>query len=299
MDLDVIIPVKDRPTVEQCVATLLKESDRTPNFKLRQILLCDGGSTNADCCAQLTKVSQQSQVNILQCPHKGFNKGWLLNQGLLAATELLILISDVDIVWTTKTLIELSQAAAQNPYTFYHIQSVQESQFQNIAVQRSRYAYCITQSLTEKRVEIYADMTQAQVRPGYGLLCAHRELLEQVGGYRHDFAGWGWEDQDLLMRSQLLGYAIRALGTVTHLSHPDTHRNQFSQQCPQQSRDRNIRRCLDGLAQGKLWGDLRATSTAERTYAGKISIHYPPQLHHAAYPDHPLPRSSCSSNESA
>ncbi|MEM8638466.1 MAG: glycosyltransferase family 2 protein [Cyanobacteria bacterium P01_G01_bin.54] len=292
MELDVIIPVKDRATIAPCVTTLMQSFASTPMIRLGQILICDGGSQTLDCRAQLQRIRQWPSIKILPCPHAGFNKGWLLNQGLRAATAPLVLISDVDILWNGPTLAALSRAAYQTPDCFYSIQAVEESDPQTIARQRLRYSYHLSETAQGQRIEIYAEMELTPQRPGYGLLCAQRQLFERVGGYRHDFQGWGWEDQDLLIRSQLLGYTVQTIGTVIHLSHDDPQRNQFmARQSPQQSRDRNILRCLAGLAQGKLRGDLSPNSATESAYSKPISIHYPASLDYAADPDHPLPRS--------
>ena len=254
--LDIIIPVKDRGTVLRCVSTLLEQIEAAQGIGLGKILLCDGGSEEASCQQQLHQVSRFQAVEILQRPHPGFNKGWLLNQALAATTASVILISDVDILWPGETLKLLGTAAARRSDCFFCVQSVKETQANTVAVQRPRYTYRVTRSQTESRVEVYTELPTIDRRPGYGLLCGQRALFQRVGGYRHCFQGWGWEDRDLLLRSQLLGVDVAELGTVTHLSHGDDRRNAFTpDSTPQQSRDRNIRRCLQGLAQGKLLGD--------------------------------------------
>jgi glycosyltransferase involved in cell wall biosynthesis len=260
--LDIVIPVKERVTVERCVSTLIAQMVQAKGLKLGRILLCDGGSHTVACCKQLAKVSQWPAVEVLSFAHKGFNKAWLLNQGLQAASAPIVIISDVDILWPAETLEAMAAAAAVHPSTLYHVQDVQESEPGNVATQRSRYAYRLTQmadktSVEVCRAELSVDAQPQDLRPGCGLVCARRSLFQQLGGYRHCFQGWGWEDQDLLMRAQLLGYPVLPLGTVTHLSHGDSARNAFAGQlAPQESRDRNIRLCLAGLASGKLRGDL-------------------------------------------
>ncbi|MGB0561356.1 MAG: glycosyltransferase family 2 protein [Spirulinaceae cyanobacterium] len=286
MHLDVIIPVKDRATLAPCVTTLVQSLSAIQMGG--RIWVCDGGSQTQDCQAQLQEIQQWPQVKILPCPQPGFNKGWLLNQGLRAAIAPWVLISDVDILWSAATLGALGDAACQTPQGFYHIQTVQEAEPQTIALQRPRYGYHLSQTPRGPRVEIRAETDVTSARPGYGLLCAQRQLFEQVGGYRHDFQGWGWEDQDLLLRSQLLGYPVKTQGEVIHLSHNDEQRNQFTTaQNPQQSRDRNILRCLAGLAQGRLRGDLHPNPGAAATVSQPIQIDYPPALqetlHH--FPD--------------
>lgn len=301
--LDIIIPIKDRSTVLRCVSTLFTQVARCEEICLGQILLCDGGSQFADCQSQLQQVSRLPQVKILACPHADFNKGWLMNQGLAAATAPLILISDVDILWDETVLSRMGIAAANNPECLYSVESVQESEPGSVAPQRPRYTYCLEQTPTGRAVKVYFSQPLATLhRPGCGLLCGQRSLFQQVGGYRHCFQGWGWEDQDLLIRTQLLGARIAELGTVMHLSHGDDQRNLENRQyTPAQSRDHNILRSLQRIAQGRLLGDLsqfdpEAFERASQPSRCAISVHYPSTLAHETYPNYALPESPTSSH---
>lgn len=260
--VDIVIPVKDRATVLCCIDSLLSQMRLVKGFKVGRILLCEGGSSQQNCLEQLREVARLPGVEILNCAHEGFNKGWLLNQGIQAATAPIVLISDVDIVWNAAALNELCKAAYSSTH-FYYVQHVQESEVNTAAVERSRYAYKIVQTPSTPIVEIYNAPADSAYRPGYGLICLQKDLLRKVGGYRHCFRGWGWEDQDLLMRAQLLGYAVEARAQVMHLSHGDTDRNRFDGwRAPQESRDRNILLCLNELATGRLLGDLAPPSSA-------------------------------------
>ena len=95
-------------------------------------------------------------------------------------------------------------------------------------------------------------------RPGCGLLCTRKQTLLSLGGYKESFTGWGWEDQDLLIRATLFGIKICAAGNVIHLSHSDAARNQHHQHLPPtQTRDLNITSCFQSLQKGDIFGDLR------------------------------------------
>jgi glycosyltransferase involved in cell wall biosynthesis len=272
MKIDVIIPIKNRTTLSDCVAELIVAIDRASDIELGTIWICDGGSSDPICQQQRQQVAQLPCVTVLDRPHSDFNKGWLLNQGIAAATAPILLISDVDILWNDLAIMALANAAAQNSQQFYCIQSVQESTPNNLAIDRPRYTYRIDRS--NATVEVYPAPPPGSQRPGYGLLCGGRSLFQSIGGYRHDFRGWGWEDQDLLIRAQLLGYGVSELGEVIHQSHDDADRNSFEACTPQASRDRNIRICLAGLAEGRLMGDL-----IPGTLPGKpIQVLYPSEL---------------------
>jgi glycosyltransferase involved in cell wall biosynthesis len=272
--LDVIIPIKDRTTLSDCVAELIAAIDGASDIELGHLIVCDGGSSDDACQRQLRAVVQYPSVMRLDRAHPGFNKGWLLNQGIAAATAPILLISDVDILWNATTVEALAHAAAQHPEQLYCIQSVQESSPKNVAIARPRYTYCLDRA--NATVEVYPAPPPGLQRPGYGLLGGSRSLFQAIGGYRHDFCGWGWEDQDLLIRAQLLGYDVSAIGQVIHQSHGDADRNSFAACTPQQSRDRNIRICLAGLAEGRLLGDL--APGVEPAPTMPIHVIYPPEL---------------------
>ncbi len=270
--LDVIIPIKDRTTLLDCVSTLIAAIKGVNQVELGQLIVCDGGSTHAYCQRQLLQVTELPGVTVLDRPHDRFNKGWLLNQGIAMATAPILLISDVDIRWNTLAISDLVDAAAANPTQLHCVQSVQESTPANVAIARPRYTYRIDRA--NATVAVYPAPPPGTQRPGYGLLCGGRSIFQAIGGYRHDFWGWGWEDQDLLMRAQLLGYGLTELGQVMHQSHSDADRNSFAACTPQTSRDQNIRICLAGLAAGRLIGDL----DPEAPRQSPIHVLYPPEL---------------------
>jgi glycosyltransferase involved in cell wall biosynthesis len=271
LTFDVVIPIKDRATLQQCVESL---NQATVNLPLHQILTCDGGSQQLECLQQMQNIQQYEWVQRLDRPHEGFNKGWLINQGILASTADIILISDVDIIWNEVAVSALVNAVSEHQKQIACVRSVVESVAQNVALTRSRYAYRINPSAFQ--LEIYHDFSQPLERPGCGLLCARRSQLLELGGYREDFQGWGWEDQDLLIRAQLLGDSIQTCGEVIHLSHDDRQRNAYSpNESPQQSRDRNIQKCLARLAIGHFWGDLIGEVMPR---LNPIEIVYPPEL---------------------
>lgn len=302
INLDIILPIKNRDTLLMVAKTIVREMAATQHSTLGQLLVCDGGSTEVTCLQQIETISEWERVNVLNCApspfNAGFNKSWLMNQGLAAATGEVVLISDVDIVWDTAVLEALALAAANHSQRIYSVMNVKESDPTAVAVRRQRYTYRIEKresgsgerdkEETETLVEICATSVGGETRPGCGIVCARRQVFERVGGYKACFAGWGWEDQDFLIRAQLLGYRVAALGEVTHLSHGDERRHRIVEsgvaESIEESRNRNIMRCLAGLAKGELLGDLTrenvVVSDAQREHAGarNISVHYPPEL---------------------
>lgn len=251
IELEAIVPVKDRAEVEQCVQSLLSINS------IDKITICDGGSTDAQCIASLQKLTRKcDRISILNFLTTGFNKSSLLNHAIAKSSRELLLISDADIIWNEEAIKQLKSKVASN--TICYVQDVEESQTQSVAVKRDRYTYNIQIADNTASIEIVPWLLHSgDLRPGCGLICTTRSTLVSIGGYKEIFTGWGWEDQDLLIRARLLGIKIASDGKVIHLSHDDTKRNRYCNIQPSQTRDRNIIDCLSSLSQGALLGDLQ------------------------------------------
>ncbi|MEO0826301.1 MAG: glycosyltransferase [Cyanobacteria bacterium J06639_16] len=271
--VDVIIPLKDRRTVVSCVTQLLALKGA-----IDTIWLCDGGSSDAELLADLERLKGQPKVRVLPSPMisgkvpqkglcqpweaiAGFNKATLINRGIAQANAEFLLVSDADILWPATAIEALLTAVQAEPDSIAYVQTVQESNPQSDSLRRSRYRYRLYRETDRVTIAIETVPPQSDPqRPGCGLICARRHTLLQLGGYKDCFRGWGWEDQDLLMRAELLGFSIITAGAVTHLSHSDACRNQFYPGMePTQSRDRNILTCLTQLQARQVLGSLASS----------------------------------------
>jgi len=257
--LTIIIPLKDRP-VTDCVKSLRQSlADWEPGTY--HLWLCDGGSTQQEVVEALTTMAIWDEVTVLSYPDPGFNKAALINQGLRHALGETVLVSDADIVWNAAALNALLTTLAETPMALCYVAQVNETTPQTPALSRSRYGYRVERTDQGVTVKIEPIMPRTDHRPGCGLVAARRKTWQTLGGYREPFQGWGWEDQDLLIRAELLGIPLRAAGSVLHQSHADDLRNRFhGHQPPQITRDLNLRRCLASLQQGELWGSLNPPS---------------------------------------
>lgn len=289
--LQVIIPVKNRPEIGDCVRSLLVASGVT------KILICDGGTTNYKCLTALQELAKIKQVDWFKYPQNDFNKSQLINQGILRATSEYLLISDADIIWNKQTILQLlssvlspdnlklspqkqlisplSASKPENPIICF-VQTVEESRPQTVALKRDRYTYNIQICEQIATVNIVQAVAGDRDRPGCGLICTRKQTLLSLGGYKETFTGWGWEDQDLLIRATLLGIKTCTVGKVIHLSHTDATRNQHHQQrFPTQTRDRNIISCLQSLKKGELFGNLWQPAIAPPAFL-EISTNFTP-----------------------
>ncbi|WP_373538149.1 glycosyltransferase [Microcoleus sp.] len=279
--LQVIIPVKNRPEIGDCVRSLLG------SFPVTKIIICDGGTTEPQCLTALQNLSKLEQIEWLKYPQSDFNKSQLINQGILSVTSEYLLISDADIIWNQQAILQLLysvlspnslkllslnnrtkpvenlpqllpvSAKSRENGIICCVKTVGESRPQTAALKRKRYTYNIQMRQQTATVNIVEAKSGDRDRPGCGLICTRKQTLLRLGGYKQIFTGWGWEDQDLLIRATLLGIEICSAGNVIHISHADRTRNQHHQQLPtQQTRDRNIISCLQSLKKGALFGDL-------------------------------------------
>lgn len=253
--LAVIIPLKDRP-VAACVESLRQSlADWEPGTY--HLWLCDGGSTQPEVLDTLAMGARAKEMTVLSCPDPGFNKAALINKGLRHTQGKTVLVSDADILWNAVAIEALLMTLAQTPSALCHIAQVNETAPQTPALSRPRYGYHVEHTAQGVVVRVEPVAPRPHYRPGCGLVMARWETWQTLGGYKEQFQGWGWEDQDLLIRAELLGISLRTAGAVLHQSHTDALRNCFhGYQSPQTTRDLNLRRCLKHLQQGNLWGDL-------------------------------------------
>jgi glycosyltransferase involved in cell wall biosynthesis len=279
--LDIIIPLKDRPVLA-CVESL-RQSLVDWNTGAYQIWICDGGSTQSEIVDTLTHLAHGDDVTVLSRPDAGFNKAALMNEGLRHAPRETVLVSDADILWNAAAIESLLTALTETPTALCHIAQVNETEPQTSALSRPRYGYRLQPTAQGVTVVVEQVTPRPDHRPGCGLVAARRETWQQLGGYKEQFQGWGWEDQDLLMRAELLGVPLRSAGCVLHQSHTDALRNPFhDHQTPQATRDLNLLRCLAGLQRGELWGNLGSPDDFIQTTCPAIQtaiqVDPPPQL---------------------
>lgn len=257
--LEVIIPIKDRVEVKECVSSLIHAAGKEVS-----ITLCDGGTSNPECVRILQELNQWDLIHIIHYPIQGFNKAKLLNRGISESQADLFLVSDADIVWSQGALEVLTNKVVSEDQIICHVKNVKESDPESVTLKRDRYTYNIYNNGNSILIEIIlAFKSESDNRPGCGLVCARKETFLALGGYKELFDGWGWEDQDLLIRAHILGMPIYADGCVVHISHSDILRNIHNDHLqPSLTRNKNIIICAQSLGEGSVLGDL-STSLME------------------------------------
>lgn len=241
----IIIPTYRKPQLSSCLRSLC---DETPGLK--EVVLVFPYTDPPE----LPDGNFPFKVELHPVPPP-FNKSKCLNEGLRHVLSEVVLTSDADILWTPRALRGLVESARRSG-TFTYIHSVGESGGAMPSLSRKRYTYRIDLPST---IHIKADepCPDSLTRPGYGLVAAPRDAWLDVGGYKDRLRGWGWEDRDLLMRAELLGYRPRSSESVTHISHGNElrHLPQVGM-TPEHYRNRNIFRSLADIKRGRLRGPL-------------------------------------------
>ncbi|MCH2045814.1 MAG: glycosyltransferase [Saprospiraceae bacterium] len=256
LDVSVVIPVKNRPEILTVIHSLLKIS----NISLK-VIVCDGGSTDKETLKNLNFISEQGYAHVLKQELTTFNKSTLLNMGIAQAKTDIILCSDADILWNRKTFFQMINSIKDEKDLCY-VRHVEESEYEAESLSSPRYSFIVEDMDSHVIVRIVEDSLNSQYRPGPGLVCASRCLWENLGGFKEMFEGWGWEDQDLLIRGKILGSSISNTGTVVHLTHPKNFSDWDTSR--EISRNKNILKCLSELEKNKLRGNLY--SQKEHTY---------------------------------
>ncbi|MBP0019025.1 MAG: glycosyltransferase family 2 protein [Cyanobacteria bacterium SBLK] len=264
---EVIIPVKNRSEIEQCVRSLIPPENPDRNG-IERVIICDGGSRDRDYLIVLKNLEQWEKVEIFSHPIPQFNKSRLINQGILHSRAKYLLISDADIIWNGVTLKDLLDRVKIQENAIAYVENVQESDPDAEVLQRDRYTYEVQIKDRIASVKIVLEKAKnIKNRPGCGLICTRKRTLMSLGGYKEIFQGWGWEDRDLLLRGELLGFEICWTGTVTHLSHSDSLRDRGKQDSLIRSRNYNIIasfRSLKKSLYGNLDGCEKRTSPYQR-----------------------------------
>lgn len=262
---EVIIPVKNRSEVEQCIRSLMPPKNPDRN-RIERVIICDGGSSDRDCLSMLKNLAKWEKVQILSYPIPQFNKSHLINQGILHSRAEYLLISDADIIWDAVTLNELLDRVRVQENAIACVKNVTESDPHAEVLQRDRYTYEVQIKDKIASVKIVREKAKdIQDRPGCGLICTRKSTLISLGGYKEIFQGWGWEDRDLLMRAELLGFEICWRGTVTHLSHSDSLRDRGKFNSITKTRNVNILTSIRSLTQS-LQGNLNECERRKSPY---------------------------------
>ena len=225
---------------------------------------------------QTAHVAEHEQVRYVDWADGPFRKAACLNVALRRMNDGLVLVSDADIIWSESAVAALVDGASGD--RICHIRNVEESN-PTRSEAANRFQATVDHGSLGASVMIASVPVDRSVRPGPGLVMASASIFHDIGGYNEELAGWGWEDQDLLIRAQLLHYRVRSAGTVLHLSHGDVDRNRaHGYVSPLATRNANILRSCRRIGGGGLWGDLRVEGNLKDRVAPRVTVNLPEDL---------------------
>lgn len=251
----IIIPWSNRPSLLQ---TLQENRAAFLSYPIELIIVNGGGDV-----AMLEDLIRQADMDI-QVIHlpamKVFNKCYCLNVGAHHAQGRYLFFLDADIIFTETLLTEVLTYLPAD--YFVTVEKVKESAAKpgGPSSYLSELAYYIEiTDIEQRRVKIETSrlFINEKSRSAPGLIFMKREDFEAVNGMNAALEGWGWEDNDLLARLQLvLALQWKRCGSAVHLTHGDDVRV-LPAGSRHASEQRNFGICLDNYSQGNYQGTYK------------------------------------------
>jgi hypothetical protein len=235
------------------LAPALRQNAPVLNAVGAEVLIVNGGGDRSQ-LRELTENSSCHDLRIVEVnTTRTFNKSACLNVGGYVSRGTHLFVLDADIIVTgsflTRAVDEVTQGGC-----FVSLADVVESAppkprpYVAPGFVRERV---ITTELTRpdgRSASLeYRTSTDGR-RSGPGMVMVRREHFMAVHGFNSRLRGWGFEDNDFLIRLQLgLGLRRLTFGQASHLSHPPA---------PFRKHARNIDICTENYARGQLHGTL-------------------------------------------
>lgn len=268
--LSILIPWYER---DELRVTLARNK---PFFSAQEaevlILNCGGDSGRLHALIAAAEVS----VRQLDISAPRFNKSLALNIGLSESRSDVVLTLDADIVMLDDSLREVRMLPEDG--SFVTIERVYESEpaatgTSAIAAAANAFFEFRFRGGTTIQHQLSSRDAFGTRHASPGLLLAKKRELLEVQGYNSELEGWGWEDDDVLVRLQYVVGLRRVLrGAALHLTHSDDRR--IFHGSPKHSSQRNLIKCCrnynNGLFLGTYCSDVRwaagkVTETPRRT----------------------------------
>ena len=202
-----------------------------------------------------------------------FNKALAINIGAAIARAPFMFILDADIIMRSNLLEELHSAIDDSSFvTVARIVESNEAQ-RNVEFLSSTSAHRRFVLRDGRQIEVITSRISypGQVRKGTGLLFTRTSDFRAIGGMNSEIVGWGWEDNDVIVRLQIvLNLEPRETGTAVHLTHSDATRFLPSGISAAESDENNFAKCLAryeaGLLQGTLAEDAKSWQPVIQSY---------------------------------
>ncbi|MBO1360328.1 glycosyltransferase family 2 protein [Acetobacter sacchari] len=161
---------------------------------------------------------------------KQFNKSFFINIAASYARKDVLLFCDSDVYLTDFDFEFVANNVVKK--NFFTLEIVSESvipenfvPYGNLHRIDHGIKICCSNGI-EVYTTISSSFPQIRARGAPGIFSILKENFTAVGGYNSALEGWGWEDIDFILRSQLtLGLRRLCHGRGIHLTHGDAQRN--------------------------------------------------------------------------
>jgi hypothetical protein len=224
-----IIAWRDRPELGE---TLRHNTPFLDAMRSDVIVVNSGGDSRA--LRQLRRATSLPTTQI-DLPHEQFNKSCALNVGIHEARPGVILILDADILLTTSLAPYAARCAGQECFAIGCGMSLVPPRPPAFDVPPGPVLKNVVSASTLEFHWVDGTVSTVFVdrldygsgrRVSQGIILARKAHLVEVGGYRSDFVGWGWEDLDIHVRLLRRGLAcVYFDDEIKHLEHGDEMRD--------------------------------------------------------------------------
>lgn len=239
--LSVLIPWCSRPEIR---TTLAQNVAIFRQFDCEILVLnCGGNAEQLGTLLQDSGITELPEIRITDLRRPQFNKSYALNIGAYLSRSAKIFVLDADIFLNVETVRDALKMLEGS--TFVTVKKVFESEPTKLYEQeksKSKPLSVITTYFvdiglpdgTSINIRTFRKNEMDGIRGGPGLIFVRKEHLIEIEGYNSGLQNWGWEDNDVRVRlKRVSGLEQCELGSVFHLSHPDSARALFgkSREC--------------------------------------------------------------------
>lgn len=254
-ELSVIIPWSNRPVLQETLPRNRRVFDRH-NLEII-IVNCGGDEVQL---RELLREHDPARFNCLKIETSVFNKPLALNIGVSASRSPHLFFLDADVILREDFLPSAFEAF--NAGHFVTVDRVVESHPRPFGDDNQLYEMAYSISFVAKNgrkahIETNRVRFTDGSRSAPGLVLIAREHFLAVDGMNSDLEGWGWEDNDLLLRLQFaLNLTVHRTGSALHLTHGDEERN-WAGIKRGASEKLNFAACLKNYRAGHYFGTYR------------------------------------------
>ncbi|PYR75704.1 MAG: glycosyl transferase family 2 [Acidobacteria bacterium] len=253
LDLSIVIPWSNRP---ELATTMRRNTEAFESLAAEVLVVNCGGDPRA--LESVVNASAPRCLRVIDVCSECFNKCLALNVGAFLSRASRLLFLDADIVISATVLAGMVERADQ--HSFVTMQWVIESDATERrtdlveCTQTMEYVWTDGQRLS---FELFRSRGADLARGGPGLICVLREHFLAVHGMNSRLAGWGWEDQDLIIRLLAMTGLRRVLfGEAQHLAHDDSRRT-LNGTTRHEADQRNMSICYANYERRSFLGTLR------------------------------------------